>query len=587
MFKDFDVFGPLMVEKGNASNVNGRDSSPCNEEATDKLLSAMLELDATLAARFKGSTTGLKDPSRSEMDFSLTSLLKWRDFDRAQIDYIIRSRFEYGRGAEATEDYLRRNYEKATGPGIDRTDAGNAERFALRYSNDLFYVEAMKMWFHWDGKRWNPRKTGISTLAMQVAKDIAKEAACLDAKKKKEMVAWSKTSQSNSHVNAMHKLAEGYLLKDASVIDSHPMLLNLSNGVLDLQTGKLGPHDPALHLSKSLNIDFDPDAKCPQFLGFLNQVTQGSEDEIDFLQRWFGYCLTASVAEQCLLILVGSGANGKSTLLELFCKLLGQYAIKTPGTSLRLKKNDSVPTDIADLKGKRLAVSSEATQGRALDESVVKELTGGDTVSARKMRQDYIEFPATHKFVLAVNDMPKISGVGEGIWRRIKVIRFNFIANNPDKHLKEKLETELPGILNWALEGCLEWQRRGELGDPQTVIEETQQFREDCDPVQKFLNARTEKGNEDDPRYSVPVGRLYDEYENALDDLDLTPMTKTAFGINMRDRGFPSKPKKVKGKTVKMYCGLRLKAKQPCSIFAIDHYPAAAEEFDVIPAILN
>jgi putative DNA primase/helicase len=242
---------------------------------------------------------------------------------------------------------------------------------------------------------------------------------------------------------------------------------------------------------------------------------------ITYLQRLIGYCLTGDVSEQVLWFLYGTGANGKSTFLNTILALLGDYAMQSVSDLLMQKKNESHPTDRADLFGRRFVSTIETEQGKKLAEALVKQLTGGDTIRARHLYQDFFEFPPTHKILLAANYKPVVYGTDHAIWRRIKLIPFTvtITEQQKDKNLFQKLKNELPGILNWAIKGCLDWQKNG-LGEPQEVYKATEQYRSEQDLLEQFITDHCEVHQ----KRSVQASILFDTFKNKTGNTDISKM---------------------------------------------------------------
>ena len=246
----------------------------------------------------------------------------------------------------------------------------------------------------------------------------------------------------------------------------------------------------------------------------------------------------------------GGGANGKSTIVETLLKMLGSdYAMKAAPDLLMANRGESHPTDRADLFGKRFVACVETEEGRRLAEALVKELTGGDRVRARRMREDFWEFTPTHHVWLAGNHKPAISGTDHGIWRRIKLIPFDVVIPEAeqDKNSAHKLAAELPGILNWTIAGCLDWQKNG-MQEPAIVRAATQEYSAEEDVVGEFITDYCELGN-----FMAPATELYKAFVAATD----SKMTQHAFGSRLRQRGH-EKGRTKKGKHG--WKGLRLKA---------------------------
>ena len=378
---------------------------------------------------------------------------------------------------------------------ISPTDYGNAQRMIARHGRDLRYCAPWKQWLVWDGVRW---VTDDSLDVMRRAQETVSHMVSYldkidDYDDKRRFHRFILSSHSHRSLTAM--LSQAKSAAEVQVLphelNSDKWLLNCLNGTLDLRTGILRPHSRDDMITMLAPVEYDPDADCPRWKLFMEEITAGDESLIRFLKRACGMCLTGDVSEHVLLILYGTGRNGKSTFLNTFQELLGDYAAQAPPGFLLSKSFDSHPTQLAYIFGRRMVVSMETGEGNRMDETLVKQLTGGDKIVARRMREDFWEFSPTHKLWLSTNYKPRIHGYDEAVWERIRLIPFkvSFLSNDPrqDKRLPEKLRGELPGILRWAVEGCLEWQEDG-LGSPDNVSIATQCYRSDEDVLGVFLN---------------------------------------------------------------------------------------------------
>lgn len=372
------------------------------------------------------------------------------------------------------------------------TDTGNAERFAQQHGQNVRYCYAWNKWLAWDGTRWKLDDTGaLERMAKLTARSILREAAAEeDSDRRKALVKFARASESAARRDAMLKLvrSEPGIPVLPEILDTNTWLLNCQNGTIDLRTGQLRDHRREDLITKLVPVEFRPDAKAPTWLSFLDRIFASTAGLIVFVQRLLGYCLTGSVREQVLPIFHGKGSNGKSTLIGTMLELLGlDYAIKAAPDLVLLKK-DAHPTERADLAGKRLVACIEVDEGRNLAEALVKDLTGGDKIRARRMREDFWQFDPTHKIILAVNHRPAIRGTDHAIWRRIRLVPFTVTIPDAeqDKDLANKLLAELPGILAWCVQGCLEWQASG-LGEPEEVKTATEEYRADEDVLAGFL----------------------------------------------------------------------------------------------------
>jgi len=322
-----------------------------------------------------------------------------------------------------------------------------------------------------------------------------------------------------------------------ATLDTHPWLLNCTNGTLDLRTGELRPHDKADFLTQLCPVAYDPNAPYGTWRAFLSTVLNGDRDLVCYVQRLVGFCLTGSTREHLLPFLYGVGANGKSTFVGTILAMLGpDYAIKAP-TDLLLAKHDQHPTERADLYGKRFVACVEAEDGRRLAESLVKELTGGDRIRARRMREDFWEFTATHKIWLAANHKPTVRGSDHGIWRRIKLLPFTVTIpdDQQDKDLPATLLDELPGILAWSVEGCRQWQIDG-LREPDCVRAATSDYRNEMDLIGRFVDECCVVG----PSCQVGATALFKRFKDWCDQAGERGFNQTRFGSRLTERGFAS-----------------------------------------------
>lgn len=386
-------------------------------------------------------------------------------------------------------------------PPTQQTDLGNARRLVRRFGTVMRHVPEWHRWLTWDGRRWVLDITGVvQRAAKAVTEEIIMEGRSLavDASSKEELreastlIKFGLRSQSAARLRAMVEIAttEPSMPVLVDQLDADPWLLVVGNGTLDLRTGNMRPSDRDDLLTKAADVPWDPDASCPRFDAFLERVLPDG-DVRAFVQRAIGYSLTGLSVEHVLLICHGNGANGKSTLMEAMLGLLGEHAAPAPPRLLVVEKHSQHPTAIADLHGRRLVVSQEVDEGHRLDEALVKQLTGGDRLTARRMREDFWSFAPTHTLWLACNHRPVIRGTDEGVWRRVKLIPFEVTIpeDERDPHLGEKLNAELPGILRWAVEGCLAWQRDG-LDPPKAITLATSEYRLDSDLIGQWLEER-------------------------------------------------------------------------------------------------
>ena len=395
--------------------------------------------------------------------------------------------------AEARRAWAATQVQPGTTP---RTDYGNAERLVRRHGRDLRFCAGAGGWLAWDGARWVKDETGeVMRRAKDTARSIVAEAqATTHEETRRALLTHSIATEKASRLTAMVQLAasEPGVPVRVEDLDADPWVLNVANGLLDLRTGQLEPPRREALCTKLAPVAYDPAATCPVFDAFLTEVQPDPEVRACLL-RILGYSLTGVVREHIFPIHHGDGGNGKGTLRDAMLAVLGEYATEVPAALLMAKeKGDVHPTEKMVLRGARFASASETQRGRAIDEALVKLVTGGDPITARYMRQDFVTFLPTHKLWLSTNHKPVIRELSPAMWRRVLLFPWNVIIplERQNTELKEQLAQELPGILRRLVEGCLEWQRRG-VDPPDAVKAATATYKAESDPVGDFLAQRT------------------------------------------------------------------------------------------------
>ncbi len=433
------------------------------------------------------------------------------------------------------------------------TDAGNMERLVLRYGHGFRYCP-QRDWYWWDGTRWVADDVGrISRAALDTVRHIPDEIP-LHWEEDEAIVKWAKASESRSHLSAMEELAKSAagIAADISEFDRDPWLFNCQNGTIDLRSGEFCEHRQTDMITKISTVAYDAKADCPLWKSFLSDIMLGSEENIAFLQRAIGYSLTGSTSEHCLFILWGAGRNGKSTFLELLRYLAGSYS-KTASMDMFLEKtHEGIPNDLAALQGARFVSAAETKDGRHLDEPKIKQITGGDTVTARFLHREWFEFKPEFKIWLATNHRPVIRGTDEGIWRRIRLVPFTlFIPDGKkDERLLEKLISEASGILNWALSGTESFRKEG-LMEPKDVLAATDEYRAEEDWLARFLDAEIERASNG----RVQAKHMYERYKSWAERCKERVQTERKFNDYLKSRGTESR--KLDGR--KYYVGLSLR----------------------------
>jgi putative DNA primase/helicase len=418
------------------------------------------------------------------------------------------------------------------------TDLANAERFIARHGEDVRYCYPWRTWFVWAGPRWEPDTTGkVHRLAKDTVRSIYREAAEAESEsRRKELARHAQRSEAEAKIRAMLELAKSEVPISPDELDADRWVLNCQSGTIDLVgSGELMAHRREDLITKIAPVEYAPEADAPTWRATLQRVLPNPEIRA-FFKRLCGYALTGGTAEHVLPILYGTGANGKSTVLNALLDTLGDYAAQA-APDLLIAKRNSHPTELADLFGKRLVAAIEVEDGRRLAESLVKQLTGGDRVKARKMRQDFWEFEPTHKVFMAVNHKPTVRGTDTAIWRRIRLIPFTetIPPAEQDKRLPEKLRKERAGILRWAVEGCLEWQREG-LQAPGQVRKATRDYRAEMDVIAAFIDEECILAE----HATTTAKALYSAYKAWCEENGEKPEAQRGFNGRLRERGFES-----------------------------------------------
>lgn len=421
------------------------------------------------------------------------------------------------------------------------TDVGNALRLIDVHGNNLRYVNSWDKWLVWDGKRWafDERLTvqhyasGLGVLWFSDADGIDDPGVADKVRKH------AKRSLNRGGVEAAVALARAVpgVAVTVGELDVDPWVLNVANGTIDLRTGALQAHRSQDMLTKLAPWKYDAGASCPVWMAFLRRVLGDRPALFDYVQRALGYALTGDVSEQCLFFLHGGGKNGKSTFVTVLLELMGDYARAGAPNLLLSKQGETHPTEQADLFARRLVVCQETEEGKRWDESTVKQLTGGDMIAARRMREDFWQFKPTHKFFVTGNHKPSVTGTDEGIWRRLNLIPFTVTipVEERDPHLIDKLRAEYPAILAWLVDGCRRWQSSSLDRDrPAEVTEAVAQYREEQDTFGDFLGEKCVVGEDEARITRAALRRLYDDWCKENGAAALGPQRFTA---KIRDRG--------------------------------------------------
>ncbi len=570
---------PIVIVGENDAKENGnwpgRDGMKQVAKSLAKALARPI-LTALPPQRVKDVRAWLIDPARGEAT--------WEERGRELSDYLLKHAVAIDLKAEAKQESAAvreavadAGREVVDGGKVDpTTDQANGIRFAREHHENARYT-AERGWYSWNGDRWVHDDLGaLMRMAKKTAAKLLTDATemFIKAKTKEEraeaerLIQSAIGTQSKSRLTNMLALAQSELpipahLSDFDKLPDAAFLLNCPNGTLDLRSGELRPHARIDMLTQLCPTPFDPSAPCPTWERFINAIFAGDAEMISFVQCWLGYVLSGDTSFHVCPVLWGAGSNGKSVFLETILEVLGSdYSGKAAPDLMIAKNGQAHPTERADLRGKRLVALTETAEGARIDEPLLKELTGGDSIKARFMRQDFFEFKPTHKVCIVTNHRPQVKEGGHGIWRRLRLIpfdvRFWSDGDEPgaahlkaDKGLKAKLVAEAPGILAWTAKGFQALQAAGmELGTPAAVMNATKTYEESEDVVGQFIAERCELNS----RAEEKAKEVYDAYVKWHEsEGDGKPFSQKQFGTRLTAKGI-----KKRKSGVYIYAGIRL-----------------------------
>jgi putative DNA primase/helicase len=424
--------------------------------------------------------------------------------------------------------------------------------FTERHAGELRYVLEWGKWFHWTGSKWKDEKTHY---VFDLARALCREQGMESLRHSNKQSA-AKTMASAKTRAAIVSLA-GDDRRIAATIDqwdTDPWLLNTPGGVVDLRTGTLRPHRPEDYMTKITAVA--PDGDCPTFMEFLETITAGDKELQAYLQRVCGYALTGSIEEHALFFCYGIGSNGKSTLINTIAHVVGDYYSAASMETFLVTMGDRHPADLAALRGARLVVASEIEESKRWAESRITQLTGGDPISARFMRQDWFTYYPQFKFIFLGNHKPSLRTVNVAIRRRFNLIPFDVVIseNQRDKNLLDKLRKEGPGILAWMIQGCLKWQQKG-LTAPVSVTQATDEYLE----VEDVLSAWIEDCCERNASSHTSTRLLYESWKAWVEPTGQFPGNEKWLAGKLEDAGFKRARMRAGGEKVRGFWGLRLR----------------------------
>lgn len=476
-------------------------------------------------------------------------------YNPKRYDYSIRSS-EKPNGISAGEPVFDDEQEDFK-PNYTMDDMGNAQRFVDLFGDQIRYCYTDKKWLWYDSRKWCYDNEGMrermADRAIEAMKAEAKFYIQADEENGGDMAkAFEKHMKKSRFYNSrisMLNMVQHHVPVLPFQLDRYKMVLNTPSGVLNLKSGELKEHKPEYYLTKITPVEFSENSECPKWLEFLNEIFDGDKDLIRYIQKAVGYTLTGSTAEQCAFFLYGTGKNGKSTFLDIIRDVFGDYAANIQPETIMVKSNTggNANSDIARLKGARLVTSVEPNEGVRINEGLLKQLTGDDPVTARKLYSEEFEFKPEFKLWIATNHKPIIRGTDTGIWRRIHMIPFTvqIPEEKVDKNLKHKLKAEMTGIFKWCVDGCLMWQREG-LKMPKAVLDSVREYRREMDVISAFIEDKCQIGG------SVQSSVLYAAYSSWAEENNEYRMSATKFGLEIAKRF-----EKIKGRTIH-YNGISL-----------------------------
>jgi putative DNA primase/helicase len=429
------------------------------------------------------------------------------------------------------------------------TEDSAAELFVQKYGEDIRFCHSTGAWFIWNGVRWRRDQVGtVFDKARRLARELGQDQ---DERGRKVI---GKTS----FAGGMERFARTD--QSVSVIidnwDCDPWQLGTPGGTVDLTTGKLGPPSRSDGITKS-TLCAPLEEGCPRWLQFLDETTGSDQRLVRFLQQWCGYAVTGLTREHALVFVYGPGGNGKSVFLNVVTAILAEYAATSAMDTFTAGHGDKHPTDLAMLRGARLVTASETEEGRPWAEARIKQLTGGDRIAARFMRQDFFEFTPQFKLMIVGNHKPSLQNVDDAARRRFNIVPFVLNPTAPDRELETKLMMEAGGILRWIIDGCLDWQGNGLLR-PESVMVATEEYFKDQDLFSQWLaeTCDLDPGNRYKEANATALFSSWKAYALAAGE---DPKSQKVFKPELLKRGISSKHTKFGN----AFIGIRLNPVTP------------------------
>jgi P4 family phage/plasmid primase-like protien len=449
--------------------------------------------------------------------------------------------------------------------GFQHNDAGNAQRIILRHGDRLRYNHSMRAWFIYDGTRWKRDEiAGVKRIAKETIAEFYEQAVTANSEQAEK---FARVSLDAKRIDNALYLAQCEIPVRVEDLDSNPDLLNCANGTIDLRSGELRPHDPADLITKIIPFSFDPNASCPLWENVLLRAMGAEIDKkraqrlVYYMQTAFGYSATGLTREKLVHHLLGSGDNGKTTILDVAGEVLGDYSTTLGIECLTLKMlGNNETAELADLRGARFVRTSETQQGQSLNEARLKRITQGmGVIKAARKYENPISFPETHKLWIDANHRPIIRGTDNAIWNRLVLIPFDVSIPKAeqDSGLREKLLAEASGILAWIVRGAVRWYHEG-LQRPVEVSAAVDMWRTESDPLADFIGANCRLG----PGLFSISGTLWNTYEQWAIHSGVEVLDRGEFAIRLQSLGCHAVRRRVCGKQVRGWTGIALNVRR-------------------------
>lgn len=436
---------------------------------------------------------------------------------------------------------------------IEPTEDGVARAFTELHGQYLKFDHDIGAWYEWQGDHWQAEGTGR---AYNYCRELARSASIhlkSDAKGKMRRANFASGVERMARCDPTHAVG-------ASEWDADPWLLGCPNARIDLRTGEVDDPHTSDRITRITAVAPAATATCPIWLGFLEQATGGDAEMVAFLRRWCGYSLTGSTREHALIFLYGPGGNGKSVFLNTVSGILGGYATTAAMDTFTASKTGQHLTFLAMLHGARMVTASETEEGRAWAEARIKQMTGGDPITANFMRQDPFTFTPQFKLTIVGNHQPVLHNVDEAARRRFNIVPFTVKPSSPDRDLEEKLKREWPGILRWMIDGCLEWQEQG-LRPPESVRAATAAYFSEQDLIGQWLDDESTVEPNNDHRWETSAD-LFKSWKDYAERAGEKPGTAKSLASRLRRHGLRDGTKKPGGKKTRCWLGVSLSRRE-------------------------